>query len=75
MKVVFSEQQIATFTEAERELFNGLKEKAKATIEAENDGFDVKAYLEKRKQKEAEEDEYRKFMEDSLNGKPVTQHF
>lgn len=73
MKVVFSEQQIATFTEAERELFNGLKEKAKATIE--NDGFDVKAYLEKRKQKQAEEDEYRQFMEDSLNGKPVTQHF
>jgi hypothetical protein len=75
MKIVFSEQQIATFTEAERELFNSLKEKAKATIEAENDGFDVKAYLEKRKQKESEEDEYRKFMEDSLNGKPVTQHF
>ena len=75
MKIVFSEQQIATFTEAERELFNSLREKAKATIEVENDGFDVNAYLEKRKQKEAGEEEYRKFMEDSLSGKPVTQHF
>ena len=75
MKIVFTESQIATFTEAERELFNSLKEKAKATIEVENDGFDVKAYLEKRKQKESEEDEYRKFMEDSINGKPVTQYF
>ena len=75
MKIVFSEQQIATFTEAERELFNSLKEKAKATIEAENDGFDVKAYLEKRNMKEAEEEKYRQFMEDSFAGKPVTQHF
>lgn len=75
MKIVFTESQIATFTEAERELFNSLKEKAKATIEVENDGFDVKAYLEKRNQKEAEEEKYRQFMEDSLNGKPVTQNF
>ena len=75
MKIVFTESQIGTLTEAERELFNSLKEKAKATIEPENDGFDVKAYLEKRNKKEAEEENYRQFMEDSFAGKTVTQHF
>ena len=75
MKILFTESQIGTLTESERELLNSLKEKAKATIEPENDGFDVKAYIEKRNQKEAEEEKYRQFMEESFAGKPVTQHF
>lgn len=73
-KIVFSEEQIATFSAEEKEEFNRLMAKANATVDDE-DGFNVKAYLEKRKQKEAEEENYRQFMEDSFAGKPVTQHF
>lgn len=73
-KIVFSEEQIATFSAEEKEEFNRLMAKANATVDDE-DGFNVKAYLEKSKQKEAQEEEYRRFMEDTLNGKTVTQHF
>lgn len=73
-KIVFSEEQIATFSAEEKEEFNRLMAKANATVDDE-DGFNVKAYLEKRKQKEAEEENYRQFMEDSFAGKTVTQHF
>lgn len=51
----------------ERELFNSLATKAGATID--EDGIDVKAYLERQKQREADDEEYRKEMESSLSGK------
>ncbi len=51
-KIIFDEEQIENLSQEEKEMFNSLKEKANATVD---DGFDVKAYLEKRKKQDEEE--------------------
>ena len=61
--VIFTEEQIATFSAEEKEQFNSLMNKAGATVDG---GFDIKAYLEKRKQNEAEEETYRQHLEQSF---------
>ena len=64
--VTFTSDQIATFDAQEREMFNALVTKANAKVEAENGGFDVKAYLAKRNAFEAEEEKCRQELERSL---------
>ena len=53
--ITFTESQIATFDAQERELFNALAAKANAKVEAEDGGFDVRAYLARRSERDAEE--------------------
>ena len=60
-KIVFSREQIATFSDEEREMFDTLKEKANA-VEVK-DGFDVKDYLSKRAAKDAEDEAYKQQLE------------
>lgn len=66
-KITFTEEQISLLNAEERELFNSLVTKAGATMD--EDGFDVKAYLERQKQRESDDEAYRQEMESSLSGK------
>lgn len=66
-KITFTEEQISLLNAEERELFNSLANKAGATMD--EDGFDVKAYLERQKQRESDDEAYRQEMENSLSGK------
>lgn len=66
-KITFTEEQIQMLSPEERETFNSLATKAGATMY--EDGFNVKAYLERQKQRESDDEEYRKEMESSLSGK------
>ena len=66
-KITFTEEQISLLNAEERELFNSLATKAGATMD--EDGFDVKAYLERQKQREKDDEAYRREMENSLSGK------
>jgi uncharacterized protein (UPF0335 family) len=59
-KIIFDESQIEALSQEEKAMFNSLKEKANATTD---EGFDVKAYLEKRKKEEEEEEQFRKELE------------
>ena len=68
-KITFTEEQIQLLSPEERETFNSLATKAGATMD--EDGFNVKAYLERQKQRESDDEEYRKEMERSLSGKVV----
>lgn len=68
-KITFTEEQIQMLSPEERETFNSLATKAGATMD--EDGFNVKAYLERQKQRESDDEEYRKEMERSLSGKVV----
>ena len=68
-KITFTEEQIQMLSPEERETFNSLATKAGAKID--EDGFDVKAYLERQKQRESDDEEYRKEMENSLSGKVI----
>ena len=65
-KITFTEEQISLLNAEERELFNSLANKAGATMD--EDGFDVKAYLERQKQRESDDEAYRQEMENSLSG-------
>jgi hypothetical protein len=66
-KITFTEEQIQMLSPEERETFNSLAAKAGATMD--EDGFDVKAYLERQKQRESDDEAYRLEMENSLSGK------
>ena len=66
-KITFTEEQIQMLSPEERETFNSLAAKAGATMD--EDGFNVKAYMEQQKQRESDDEEYRKEMESSLSGK------
>jgi len=66
-KITFTEEQIQMLSREERETFNSLATKAGAKID--EDGFDVKAYLERQKQRESDDEAYRQEMENSLSGK------
>ena len=66
-KITFTEEQIQMLSPEGRETFNSLAAKAGATMD--EDGFNVKAYLERQKQRESDDEEYRKEMESSLSGK------
>lgn len=62
--IIFEESMIETLSIEEKAIFNSLVQKANAKTESEN--FDVKAYLERRKQNEAEEEQYRQQLEQSF---------
>ena len=66
-KIIFTDEQIQMLSPEERETFNSLATKAGAKID--EDGFDVKAYLERQKQRESDDEAYRQEMENSLSGK------
>lgn len=66
-KIIFTDEQISLLSAEERETFNSLATKAGAKID--EDGFDVKAYLERQKQRESDDEAYRLEMENSLSGK------
>jgi len=66
-KITFTEEQISLLNAEERELFNSLANKAGATMD--EDGFDLKAYLERQKQRESDDEAYRQEMINSLSGK------
>ena len=68
-KIIFTDEQISLLSAEERETFNSLATKAGAKID--EDGFDVKAYLERQKQRESDDEAYRLEMENSLSGKVV----
>ena len=66
-KITFTEEQISLLNAEERELFNSLANKAGATMD--EDGFDLKTYLERQKQRESDDEAYRQEMINSLSGK------
>lgn len=66
-KITFTEEQISLLNAEEKELFNSLATKAGATMD--EDGFDLKAYLERQKQRESDDEAYRQEMINSLSGK------
>jgi len=68
-KITFTEEQIQMLSPEERETFNSLATKAGATMD--EDGFNVKAYLERQKQRESDDEAYRREMENSLSGKVI----
>lgn len=62
--IIFEESMIETLSIEEKAMFNSLVQKANA--KTESDKFDVKAYLERRKQNEAEDEQYRQQLEQSF---------
>lgn len=66
-KITFTEEQISLLNAEERELFNSLANKAGATMN--EDGFNINAYLERQKQRESDDEAYRREIESSLSGK------
>lgn len=73
-KIIFTQEQVDAFTTEEREMFETLMDKAKATVGSE-EGFDVKAYLQKLNAKRAADEAYRREMDAVLSGKITTQYF
>ena len=64
--ITFSKTQLNTLTTEERELLENLVSRGKATVEPENGGFDVRAYLARRTANEAEEAECAQELEASF---------
>ena len=66
-KITFTEEQIQMLSPEDRETFNSLANKAGATMD--EDVFNINAYLERQKQRESDDEAYRRDIESSLSGK------
>ena len=73
--VTFSQAQIDTFNDQEREMFMELAGKVNAQVEDEDFGSVVKAYLAKKAAKDADDEKYRKELEESFGGNAETRYY
>ena len=71
--VTFTKEQIAGFSQEERQLFDNLAQRAHASIiDEENSGFDVKSYLAKRAAEDADNEAYQRQMDEALQPGHIT---
>lgn len=73
--VTFTQSQIDTFDEQEREMFMGLIGKVNAQVEDEDFGSVVKDRLAKQAAKDADNEKYRKELEESFGCNAETRYY